>query len=76
MIATNHVCPKTCQISPLQFSLGQTIIIQLGWHIQTIIKADNTEDFEIHLAGLDNDIETLWSHRQWIDTKDYYGYNV
>jgi len=49
-IASNHVCPKVDQLSPLNISLGQIIQVQPGCHIWTmdqVITADNSEDHSI-----------------------------
>jgi hypothetical protein len=47
-IATNQVCPKAKTTSPVTISLGQTLKVQPGCHIQTmdhIITAEDSEDF-------------------------------
>ncbi len=55
-IATNQVCLKAKTTSPVTISLGQTLKVQPGCHIQTmdhIITAEDSEDFEIRSTLLD-----------------------
>ncbi len=55
-IATNQICPKTKTTSPVTISLGQSITVQPGCHIQTmdlIITAEDSDNFEIITTWLD-----------------------
>jgi hypothetical protein len=55
MIATNHVCPKAGNLSPLTIKSGQSVTVKPGCHIPTLdhlITADETEDMEIITSWL------------------------
>jgi hypothetical protein len=55
-INTNHVCPKAKTISAVQIKAGQDIKLNPGCYIRTIyhvIRADETEDVEVHSKWLD-----------------------
>jgi len=55
-IATNQICPKARNSSPLTISSGQAVTVQPGCHIPTmdhLITADESEDMEVHSTWLD-----------------------
>jgi hypothetical protein len=55
-ISSNHICPKEKTISAVQISSGQTVRINPSCFIWTtghIIKADDSEEIEIHSKWLD-----------------------
>jgi hypothetical protein len=55
-IATNHVCPKAGNLSPLMIKSGQSVTVKPGCHIPTmdhLITVDESEDMEIVTSWLD-----------------------
>ncbi len=54
--ATNHVCPKAGNLSPITIKSGQSVTVTPGCHIPTmdhLITTDETEDMEIITSWLD-----------------------
>jgi hypothetical protein len=67
MIATNHVCPKAGNLSPITIKSGQSVTVMPGCHIPTmchIITAHKTDELEIvtHLLDLTMTLSQLFNH--------------